>query len=171
MVHILRLQNVTMLVKYLPNCLLLLLLSPSIGIHCHWFCDPKNMTRNMHIIPMGPPCALNWWCAFDDCISMSTSHVWLPPNYLRWAADIRCHLDVFLLIHCFLVGPGERGGDGIWRDLPRWELEAKHPLNPTNTTNTTTNLFPPFFATQNNTEFYASSTSLKINKAFSIATN
>ena len=118
--------------------------------------------RNMHIIPMGPPCALNWWCAFDDCISMSTSHVWLPPNYLRWAADIRCHLDVFLLIHCFLVGPGERGGDGIWRDLPRWELEAKHPLNPTNTTNTTTNPSPPFFATQNNTEFYASSTSLEI---------
>ena len=102
---------------------------------------------------------------------MSTSHVWLPPNYLRWAADIRCHLDVFLLIHCFLVGPGERGGDGIWRDLPRWELEAKHPLNPTNTTNTSTYLFPPFFATQNITEFYASSTSLEIYKAFSRVTN
>ena len=113
--------------EILPNCLLLLLLSPSIGIHCHWFCDPKNMTRNMHIIPMGPPCALNWWCAFDDCISMSTSHVWLPPNYLRWAADIRCHLDVFLLIHCFLVGPGEgemvSGGicrDGSWRQNTPW---------------------------------------------------
>ena len=144
-------------------CILLVMY---LGLQNEW-----QVKCTAHYIPMGHPCALNWWCVFDDCISMSTSHVWLPPNYLRWAADIRCHLDVFLLIHCFLVGPGERGGDGIWRDLPRWELEAKHPLNPTNTTNTTTNLFPPFFAIQNNTELYTRSTSYEIYKAFSRVTN
>ena len=51
---------------------------------------------------------------------MSTLHVWLPPNYLRWGGpDIWSHLNVFLLIHRFLVG--EREWDGIWLDLPRWE--------------------------------------------------
>ena len=40
---------------------------------------------------------------------MSTLHVWLPPNYLRWGGpNIGSYLNVFLLIHCFLVGPGER---------------------------------------------------------------
>ena len=58
---------------------------------------------------------------------MSTLHVWLPPNYLRWGGpNIGSYLNVFLLIHCFLVGPR----DGIWSDLPRWEVGAKPFFNP-----------------------------------------
>ena len=68
---------------------------------------------------------------------MSTIHVWLPPNYLRWGGPyIRCHLNVFLLIHCFLVGPGGRCYLGGSAEMGGGSKTLLQPL--------------PFFASQNN---------------------